>query len=68
LWILPDYISCIWLTVPLQLLLEKGLFNDDTSDALHELLVLSDWAAKNTPRMIETGLAALNIQPKGHQP
>ena len=65
--VLPDYISCIWLTVSLRLLLEKGPFNDDTPEALHELLVLSEWAAKNTPRMIETSLMALNIQPKYHQ-
>ena len=65
--VLPDYISCIWLTVSLRLLLEKGPFDDDTSEALHELLVLSDWAAKNTLRMIEASLTALNIQPKCHQ-
>ncbi len=50
---LPDYVRCIWLSVSLQRLLEKGPRPVEASDVLREVLALGDWAMDNTQRMIE---------------
>ncbi len=50
---LPDYVRCLWLSVSLQRLLERGPRPVDASAALHEVLALGDWARDNTPQMIE---------------
>jgi Ser/Thr protein kinase RdoA (MazF antagonist) len=48
---LPDYIRCIWLSISLQRLLEKGPRLPEALDALREVLALGDWAAANAERM-----------------
>jgi homoserine kinase type II len=49
---LPDYIRCIWLSVSLQQLLEKGHRPTEALQPLQEVLSLGDWAASNRQRMI----------------
>jgi hypothetical protein len=51
---LPDYIRNIWLQISLQRLLERGPRPPEAAEALREVLVLGDWAADNTPHMIDT--------------
>ncbi len=48
---LPDYVRCIWLAISLQRLLEKGRRPAEALEALHEVLVLGDWARDNTRRI-----------------
>jgi homoserine kinase type II len=50
---LPDYIRCIWLSVSLQRLLEKGPRPVEALEALREVLALGNWARDNIQRMIE---------------
>jgi homoserine kinase type II len=50
---LPDYVRCIWLSISLQRLLEKGPCRTEALEALREALALGDWAVDNTQRMIE---------------
>jgi homoserine kinase type II len=50
---LPDYVSCIWLQISLQRLLEKGHRSAAAQEALHEVLTLGNWASANAPKMIE---------------
>jgi homoserine kinase type II len=49
---LPDYVRCIWLSISLQRLLERGPRPAEALDALREALALGDWAKDNTSRMI----------------
>lgn len=64
---LPDYIRCIWLSISLQRLLEKGSRRSadqrrspaEAPEALREVLALGDWAEENTQQMIETNHAAM---------
>jgi homoserine kinase type II len=58
---LPDYIRCIWISKSLQRLFEKGPFLTDISESVREVVTLDHWAAKNTPRMLETGCTALEM-------
>jgi len=60
---LPDYIRCIWLSISLQQLWEKGARPAWACEALHEVLALGDWARANTRRMIEVGLGAVREHP-----
>ena len=60
---LPDYICCIWLSISLQQLWEKGARPAWACEALHEVLALGDWARANTRRMIEVGLGAVREHP-----
>ncbi|MFH1241889.1 MAG: phosphotransferase [Pseudomonadota bacterium] len=55
---LPDYIRCIWLSVSLQRLLEKGPHPTDALEALREVLSLGEWSGANRERMIETSYNA----------
>jgi homoserine kinase type II len=55
---LPDYVRCIWLSISLQRLLEKGPRPAETPEALREVLALGDWAAANTMRMVGIGHTA----------
>jgi homoserine kinase type II len=55
---LPDYVRCIWLSVSLQRLLEKGPRPANPAEALHEVLALGNWAADHAHRMVEIGHAA----------
>jgi homoserine kinase type II len=56
---LPDYIACIWLSISLQRLLEKGTRRSaeqrrspaEALEALREVLALGDWARANAERM-----------------
>jgi homoserine kinase type II len=50
---LPDYVSCIWLQISLQRLLEKRHPPAAAREALHEVLILGNWASANAPKMIE---------------
>jgi homoserine kinase type II len=50
---LPDYVRCIWLSISLQRLLEKGPRPAEALDALREVLALGNWARDNTQRMIK---------------
>jgi homoserine kinase type II len=50
---LPDYVRCIWLSISLQRLVEKGPRLAKALDALREALALGNWARDNTSRMIE---------------
>jgi len=56
---LPDYIRCIWLSISLQRLLEKGHQPTEALEALREVLSLGDWAAANRQRMIEACYSVL---------
>ncbi len=49
---LPDYIRCIWLSISLQRLLEKGHRPPEALEALREVLSLGDWSTANRQRMI----------------
>jgi homoserine kinase type II len=49
---LPDYVRCIWLSVSIQRLLERGSRLSEASDAAGELLELADWAADNAAEMV----------------
>ena len=51
----PDYVRCIWLSISLQRLLEKGPRPAKAPEALREVLALGDWAAANARRMVEVG-------------
>ncbi len=51
---LPDYICCIWVSVSLQRLLEKGSRPAVALDALQEVLELGEWGTQNRTRIIET--------------
>lgn len=62
LMVLPDYIRCIWLSISLRGLSERGPFLTEFSEALNEVLTLGNWAAKNTQRIIETGYTALGLK------
>jgi homoserine kinase type II len=55
---LPDYIRCIWLSISLQRLSEKAeqVCPTEALEALHEVLVLGNWARANAQRMTEAGL------------
>lgn len=55
---LPDYVRCIWLSISLQRLLEKGPRPAEAPEALREVLALGDWAAANARRMVEAGHTA----------
>jgi homoserine kinase type II len=59
---LPDYMRCIWISISLRALSERGPLLTEFSKAINELLTLGNWAAKNTQRIIETGFAALGIK------
>jgi len=59
---LPDYVRCIWLSISLQRLLEKGPRPATALEALQEVLALGEWAWANTQRMIEVSHAAM----RGH--
>jgi homoserine kinase type II len=59
---LADYVRCIWLSVSLQRLLEKGPRPATALEAMREVLALGDWAKANTPRMITASHAAI----RGH--
>lgn len=50
---LPDYIRCIWLSISLQRLLEKGPRPAQAPAALREVLALGDWATANAQQMVE---------------
>ena len=56
---LPDYIRCIWLSVSLQRLLEKGHQPAEALEALREVSSLGEWSAANRQRMIETCYSVL---------
>jgi homoserine kinase type II len=56
---LPNYIRCIWLSVSLERMLEKGSRPAEAPEALRELLALVDWSAANTRRMIGTSCKAI---------
>jgi homoserine kinase type II len=56
---LPDYICCIWLSISLQRLLEKGHQPAKALEALREVLSLGEWSAANRQRMIETCYSVL---------
>jgi homoserine kinase type II len=56
---LPDYMRCIWLSLSLRGLSERGPFLTEFSKALNEVLTLGDWAARNRQRIIETAYTAL---------
>jgi homoserine kinase type II len=51
---LPDYIRCIWLSMSLQRLLEKGHQPTEALETLQEVLHLGEWSAANRRRMMET--------------
>jgi homoserine kinase type II len=55
---LPDYVRCIWLSISLQRLLEKGTRPAESPEALREVLALGDWAAANARRMVEVSHTA----------
>lgn len=71
---LPDYIRCIWLSISLQRLLEKGSRRSaeqrrsraEAPEALREVLALGDWAEENTQQMIETSHAAMGSRMAAH--
>jgi homoserine kinase type II len=56
---LPDYVRCIWLSVSLQRLREKGqgFHPTEALGALREVVALGDWAQAHAGRMVEVGLA-----------
>ncbi len=64
---LPDYIRCIWLSISLQRLLEKGSGRSaeqrrspaEALEALREVLMLGDWAKENAQQMVETSRTAI---------
>jgi len=56
---LPDYIRCIWLSVSLKRLLEKGPRPDEALEALQEVLALAQWAKANAHQMVEAGHSAM---------
>jgi len=60
---LPDYIRCIWLQVSLTHMLQQGLRPPRTGEALHELRMLADWAATNTPAIVEIGHSSVRQDP-----
>jgi len=49
---LSDYVCCIWLSVSLERLLEKGSRPAKGLEALREVLALGRWADANTHRML----------------
>lgn len=53
LYALPDYIRCIWLSISLQRLLEKGHKPAEALEALREVLSLGAWSAANRQQMME---------------
>jgi Ser/Thr protein kinase RdoA (MazF antagonist) len=59
---LPDYIRCIWLSISLQRLWEKGPRPPEAVEILCEVLALGDWAKENARYMIEKG----DIYDQGH--
>ncbi|MGA9350112.1 MAG: phosphotransferase [Anaerolineae bacterium] len=59
---LADYVRCIWLSISLQRLLEKGPRPAEALEALREVLALGDWAKANTRRMVRANHAAI----RGH--
>ena len=56
---LPGYVRCIWLSVSLKRLLEKGPRPDEALEALQEVLALADWAKANAHQMIEVAHSAM---------
>jgi homoserine kinase type II len=56
---LPDYIRCIWLSVSLRRLLEKGPRPAEALEALHEVLALAHWAKANGHQMVEATRSAM---------
>jgi homoserine kinase type II len=59
---LPDYIRCIWLSVSLQRLLERGTPPAEAEEALQEVLALGDWAKAHDRRMVELALTAEEVR------
>ena len=59
---LPDYIHCIWISNSLRALSERGPCLREFSKTINEVLTLSNWAAENTQRIIETAFAAIGIE------
>jgi homoserine kinase type II len=50
---LPDYIRCIWLQVSLQRLQEQSSRPAEAAEALHEVVVLGEWAAANAAKIVD---------------
>ena len=59
---LPDYVRCIWLSISLQRLLERGPRPAEAPEALCEVLALGDWAKVNAKKMIRTGQRLLGLE------
>jgi homoserine kinase type II len=64
LYALPDYIRCIWLQVSLTRLLERGSRPSWSCQALHEALMLADWAAAHTHAIVEIGRSTVLQHPR----
>ncbi len=56
---LSDYIRCIWLSVSLKRLLEKGPCPAEALQALQEVLALAHWAKANGHQMVEATRSAM---------
>jgi homoserine kinase type II len=56
---LPDYVRCIWLSVSLKRLLDKGPRPSEALEALQEVLALGDWAEANAQQMVEAAHSAM---------
>lgn len=50
---LPDYLLCIWVSVSLKRLLEKGARPAEALETLREVLALADWANTNAQQIVE---------------
>jgi homoserine kinase type II len=55
---LPDYVRCIWLSVSLKRLLEKGPRPPEALEALQEVLALAGWAKAKARWMVEVARSA----------
>jgi thiamine kinase-like enzyme len=59
---LPDYIRCIWISISLRALSERGPYLPEFSETINEVLTLGNWAAENTQRITDTAFAAIGIE------
>lgn len=56
---LPDFIGCIWFTVSLRRLLEQHPdCPPEADEALHEVLILGNWARVHASKMVDTARGA----------